>query len=339
MQAIAPATRKSYSAAMGSLCKFCEQQNLAMRFPVSADTICLWMADASQRLTYSTIRVYLHGIATTLVELGQQNPLADGNMIWRMFRAIKRLQGSPAAKQRLPITVEHLRSLERWQEVTSVRGLALRAAMWMGTCGLMRSGEFAMRTKHSELLRLRHVTFMTEGHERVSINSKADAKSVGYVTVHIPSSKTDPFRAGVDVIISQDEAIAALTDYLLAAHAAGVHTQEEQPLLSVSANKPLEVGALVAHTQELCNKAGLADAHMYAGHSFRRGGATSLHMAGIPDSMIRIMGRWKSFAFARYVDTPVQRIIEAGKALATKGRHVTFGITSKSGWTGSSIWG
>ena len=49
--------------------------------------------------------------------------------------------------------------------------------------------------------------------------------------------------------------------------------------------------------------------------SFRKGGATSLHEAGHPDSLIKLMGRWASFAFATYIDTPLHMLIDAGISL------------------------
>jgi hypothetical protein len=35
--------------------------------------------------------------------------------------------------------------------------------------------------------------------------------------------------------------------------------------------------------------------------SFRKGGATALAESGVPDRVIQELGRWKSFAYQRYV--------------------------------------
>ena len=44
----------------------------------------------------------------------------------------------------------------------------------------------------------------------------------------------------------------------------------------------------------------LRDIHINT-HSFRIGGASAAAAAGIPDSVIQIMGRWKSDCYKRYI--------------------------------------
>jgi hypothetical protein len=82
----------------------------------------------------------------------------------------------------------------------------------------------------------------------------------------------------------------------------------------------LSTSALVKFTQSLIAQAKIPNAHLFLGHSFRKGGATSLHEAGHPDSLIKLMGRWASFAFATYIDTPLHMLIEAGRSM-TKVDH------------------
>jgi len=57
--------------------------------------------------------------------------------------------------------------------------------------------------------------------------------------------------------------------------------------------------------------------------------------------MIKAMGRWKSFAFATYIDTSVKTLIDAGKAMspqASKGKCVTFMSAQRKPWDEDSIW-
>src|SRR5689334_13981924 len=92
-QALSTTTRASYHSAVNHLAKFLATQHSQLTFPVSSDTLCLWMADSTNKLRYPSIRNYLHGIATTQQEMGYPNPLQQSPLIWRMFKAIKRIQG------------------------------------------------------------------------------------------------------------------------------------------------------------------------------------------------------------------------------------------------------
>lgn len=310
-----------YRSAVRSLAAFCKHHHTRLVFPVSSDTLCLWIAFSATKLSYKTIRVYLHGIATTHVELGYPNPLESGGTIWRMYTGVKRLQGEGISRTRLPITVEILDQLERWQDVTSPDGRMLRAAMWLGTCGLLRSGEFAVRNRDSVVLRRSDLTFANE--QGAEASQPPSSGSPHFMKLHLRQSKTDPFRRGVDVIVSQRRAVAAMLHYLAVAR----HTHADDPLFLSQTGETLTVSALVGGTQALLEQAGIANPELYLGHSFRRGGATSLHLAGLPDTTIKAMGRWRSFAFATYVDTTVTQMVDAGLALSTregKGKTVTF---------------
>ena len=316
---LAAATRRGYKSAVNSVANFCSKYRMQLEFPISADTLCLWIADSAANLTYSSLRVYLHGIGTTHVELGYNNPLNSSPLVWRMYKAVKRLQGSHAARVRLPITTAILDKLEAHQDMSNTEGCAIRAAMWLGTCGLLRSGEFATRDKNSNVLLRSHVTFWNAQH--VEVTDALAASETSYVKVRLTQSKTDPFRAGVDVVIADHRAIAALLMYI----AVTPGQPASDPLFKMADNRPLTVQTLVSRMQAMLINAGIADANAYVGHSFRRGGATSLHLAGTSDSVIRVMGRWKSFAFAAYVDTPLQMLIAASRAMAmTKGKRIAF---------------
>lgn len=283
----------------------------------------------ASKLAFGTIRVYLHGIATTHVELGFSSPLENGQLVWRMFDAIKRVQGAAAGKQKMPITTELLSQLEQGQKKDSVSGLGLRAAMWLGTCGLLRSGEFAVRGRASPVLQRGELKFMSADNKELT--QAAAWSTAAYMTVRLAQSKTDPFREGVLVVVSNERAVIAMAEYL----SARGYCRADAPLFEASGGAPLDVTTLVKHTRCLLTGAGVEDASKYAGHSFRRGGASSLHHAGLPDSLIRVMGRWKSFTFARYVDVAPQAVIDAGRAMTTgakageSGKRVTFSGVEK----------
>ena len=106
--ALSNSTRSSYRSAVNHIAKFHEEQKSKFIFHISPDTLCLWMAYSINKLKYPSIRNYLHGIATTQMELGYNNPLTQSPLLLRMFKAVKKLQGATVIRQRLPITISIL---------------------------------------------------------------------------------------------------------------------------------------------------------------------------------------------------------------------------------------
>ena len=330
-QALAASSRASYKSAVKHIESFYIKCNMPLRFPVSNDTLCLWMADAAKTLKFSTIRAYLHGVATTQVELGFRTPLLSEGVVWRMLKGIKRMQGGGTVKIRLPITTTVLCLLEGHQSKDSATGRCLRAAMWLGTTGLLRSGEFAWRNANSVLLLRSALTF----HDVDGVElSDAHRRSALYMKVRIPQSKTDPFRIGVDVVVANSLAMTAMHDYLDVREGAS-NEALFVTLTGDSKQSPLSVTELVSNTQRLLLAARVSDPQLYLGHSFRKGGATSLHEAGESDSLIKTMGRWRSFAFATYVTTSLPLLIRAGQQMTAARvvrRKVTFDPKNVRQW-------
>ena len=268
------------------------------------------MADSIDKLTYSSIRNYLHGIATTHVELGHPNPLNQSPLPWRMFKGIKRIQGERAVRKRLPITVKILEQIDTLFDATQQTHLCMRAAMWLGTCGLLRSGEFTRKPTTKYTLKLNHLTFHSKDNSVIDPLDTTSGIPL-YMSLRLDQSKTDPFRRGTSVVISNVKAIQYMLAYLRKRQC----SLARQPLLIGDDGQALSTSALVKFTQSLIEKASIANAHLFLGHSFRKGGTTSLHEAGHPDSLIKLMGRWASFAFATYIDTPLHMLIEAGQSM------------------------
>jgi len=228
-------------------------------------------------------------------------------------------------RKRLPITVQILTQIESFFDTKKEAELCFRAAMWLGTCGLLRSGEFVTKptTKHS--LKLQHLTFHDTNNNVLDPLHLDNIKPV-YMSLRLDQSKTDPFRRGTNVIISNPRAITYMLEYLQCRNL----FLARSPLLTGSDGQPLTCSALVKFTQTIIQRANIPNAHLFLGHSFRKGGATSLHEAGHPDSLIKLMGRWSSFAFATYIDPPMHMLIEAGRSLEKVGKQ--HAVTNDSFW-------
>ena len=75
------------------------------------------------------------------------------------------------------------------------------------------------------------------------------------------------------------------------------------PLFVFSDSSPLTRTKLISAVQRVLAQAGF-DTAGYTGHSFRIGAATTAAQAGIEDSVIKMLGRWESGAYHRYLRTP-----------------------------------
>ncbi len=87
--AIAPSTRKVYSAGVRLFKSFCKSHALR-HLPASELTIRLFCTSQSTRVSYSTISTYLSAVRMLHLEWGLQDPTADAPLLTLLLQGIKR---------------------------------------------------------------------------------------------------------------------------------------------------------------------------------------------------------------------------------------------------------
>ena len=174
----------------------------------------------------------------------------------------------------------------------------------MGFFGFMRAGEFTCPSSNqfdSEVM-------LTPRDVAVD-----QIQSPSLFAVTLKQSKTDPFRMGVTIFLGRTGnllcPVAAVLAYL------AIRPQSPGPLFIFSDGSYLTRDRLVAHLRAGLQQAGV-DASRFSGHSFRIGAATMAAQAGIEDAVIKMLGRWKSSAYQRYVRTPRDQLAAIASRLA-----------------------
>ena len=305
-------TRKTYASAQKKFKEFCADQGLPPA-PASEPTLCRYVAHLVQGGTaHSSIKCYLAAVRQYHIAGGWNDPgISQMPRLVQVLRGVKTVQarrGNHQGRNRLPITPELLRKMrEVWNRTDDPRKSKM---MWAAAAlcffGFFRSGEITVPTTD---------TFDPGAHLTFQDVQVDDRRRPQALRIRLKSSKTDPFRVGVDVYVghTQDELcpVAAVLSYMVARGAG------PGPFFCYGDSRPLTRAKLVAETKEALSKAGV-DSSCYSGHSFRKGAATTAASQGIGDATIMMLGRWQSSAYQRYVNTPREQLAGISKRLVTK---------------------
>jgi hypothetical protein len=87
------------------------------------------------------------------------------------------------------------------------------------------------------------------------------------------------------------------------------------------ASSPLTYPMFVKQLKDVLHQCQI-DPSQYAGHSFRRGGASWALQSGLPGDVIQLMGDWRSDCYKQYLTVPmdfkIQSICQFSSTLPTK---------------------
>lgn len=173
-----------------------------------------------------------------------------------------------------------------------------------GFFGFLRFGEFTTNDKYNPKIHLS----LSDAVVDQTINPKV-------LFLRIKASKTDQFRVGHTLRIGSSTtsicAIRALMHYL---HLRG---DTPGPLFVHENGDPLSRDQLVTWIRDAMARLDLEG--NYSGHSFRIGAATTTATSvGVPDHLIKTMGRWLSDAYEMYIRTPDKLMDDVGSAVGSR---------------------
>ena len=191
-----------------------------------------------------------------------------------LLRGIKRVQG-PASPMRPPITVDHLKAIQRSFDLSTRDHVMLWAACCLAFFGFLRAGEFTVNS-----------AFDPNTHMTVSDLQADSLVNPSCFKVRIKCSKTDPFRVGCDIYLGRGSgsvcAITALGSYL------SLRGSAPGPLFMFSDGRPLTRQQPSSSLQSILHGAEYSGS--YSGHSFRIGAAKTAAARGVPDHLIKTLG-------------------------------------------------
>ena len=308
---LAASTRQTYSAGFGSYKLFAATFGIPANkiLPATTSSIALWISwlAGMKQLSLKSIKTYLAGLASTSLELGYRDTIRDNALIYQLLRGIKRTTGIKMRQTRLPITASIVRAMISRipRQLQCFDDKLVFAAATAGTFGLLRAGEFVETDKNqASLLTLPQLALFNSQSMPINVHtaSAAQLAQACYYIIHLDQSKADPFRFGADVVIGNTVAVQAMIDYLIIHPARAVATAT---LFCKRDGSNLTRPQLITHIRHHLVQSGIKDAHLYHGHSFRKGGAQTLKELGVDEQTIQLLGRWSSNASLLYSTTPI----------------------------------
>ena len=279
---IAPSSRRVYQTALNHFIRFCNEAGLHI-FPIYEDQIIYFAVCSARTFTYKTIKTYIAGIQFHSRISGSHVNISSMHRLYYVLRGIRRVQSQRHHRRRGPITISHL---DRLLQFTSIHypsrdAIMLQSAFSLAFYGMLRVSEYTSPYPHSfdplqSLLR-----------EDISVVSD------NIVYVYIKQSKVDVFRFGCTLRVACTKtrhcAVCALRKLLV------LHEFRHKPLFMFADGSFLTRSRL---STILARCFGLGD---ISTHSFRIGGASLAASNGLPDSVIKTLGRWSSDAFLQYL--------------------------------------
>ena len=259
---------------------FCQATNLSP-FPPSESVLCLFaVALAHQGLAPQTISSYLAGVRNLEISRGG-NPVNRAEMP-RLLLVLRGISHSPPRDsstrrpRRLPITGLVMHRLHGVLSNGRFESRLLWAAACVGFFGFMRAGEFTMVDLSSP---------PSLCMQDVAVNSRSNPSAI---RLHLQRSKTDPTGEGAFIFLGRSGTnvcpVSALLAYLAVRPSRGQH------LFVWEDGKPLSRSEFGYLLKKALEAAGL-ETSQYSGHSLRIGAATSAAVAGVPDHLIKVLGR------------------------------------------------
>lgn len=289
----AESTREAYSSGILAYHVFCDKRDIPehLRAPISHTLAASFVASLAGCYSGSTISNYVHGVRAWHVLHGLPWKLNSMEMDALMKGAERMTPSSSRRKKRVPYTPDFLASLRLQLHLDQPFDAAVWACLTACFYAAARVGE----------LTVPRITSFDPSHHVTPSNlrTETDRNHLEVTVLHVPHTKAAPIE-GEDVFWCQQH---GPTDPY---EAMSIHFRVNNPSshdhLFVYAHKgsrrPLTKQAFIKRLALAARAAGLDPLQ---GHGIRIGATLHYLTLGIPMEAMKVMGRWGSDAFLRYL--------------------------------------
>ena len=139
------------------------------------------------------------------------------------------------------------------------------------------------------------------------------------VVVYIQRSKTDPFGRGISITLGATHDALCLVKVMYNTLLSKTGFTGWPPFICEN-NHYLTQPVFRSYLKKLLQDLNL-DPSCYNAHSFRIGAATSAEAAGLTESQIKTLGRWRSDAYHCYIKPMHSQLAHLSKLLIAQGKQ------------------
>ena len=311
-------TNRAYNCGEKRFLQFCLMNRLLGPdgdvLPASEGTLVYFASYLARTVRHSTIKLYLAAVRNLHITAGYSDPLKGKLLLHKVLRGILRYQGEQRIR-RQPVTPQVLSAirpvLQSWLSPQDFS--MIWAAFNLAFFAFLRCSEFTYNSVRKFSPPFDLSTDCIAFHPTLACPQR--------MTVQLKSSKTDVYRRGQSLTIARTSstlcAVSAMREYFLLAQ------PQQGPLFYFQTGNLLTRGAVSHLLRDSSRVAGLPYQSL-KGHSFRIGAASVAAAAGLPDWLIKVMGRWSSDCYQLYIRTPQSTLESVAPRMANVVEHFSL---------------
>ena len=251
----------------------------------------------------NSVRNYLSGVRTLHLFHGLSYPFTEDYLLHMELKGISRLNPH-VPKRAIPVTPKILMLFHRLMNPDSTLHCNVWACCLFLFFTLSRLGSMLPRSSSTSLkafVTKDRVRFTKEGVLVTFLQTKTI--QFGKRRLHVPLIRLNSIFCPVSAYLRAD----------LGGSSGAAFTFKNKGRIAW-----LTVSKFIRTFRSILSKGGFKHAHLFTGHSFRRGGATWAFQSGVSGEVIQVLGDWSSDAYKQYLEFSMQDRLNLAALFAHK---------------------